>query len=84
MEDILQNKQIRWQCRRGMLELDLLLLKYFDACFEGLSGADQQIFIQFLKEPDQTLYRWLMGQSEPEKSQFATLVHNIRDIAWKP
>lgn len=84
MEDTLQNKQIRWQCRRGMLELDLILLKYFDACFHALSETDKQLFIQFLKEPDQTLYRWLMGQVEPPEPQFIILVQNIRDIAWKP
>jgi antitoxin CptB len=74
----MQNNQIRWQCRRGMLELDLILLKYFDGCFEKLVETDQQLFTQFLREPDQTLYRWLMGQNCPDDPQLAILVQNIR------
>lgn len=79
----MQKSQIRWQCRRGMLELDLILLKFFDSGFEGLGQSDQQLFIELLKESDQTLYRWLMGQSQPEEPKFLGLLKIIRDHPWK-
>ena len=28
--------RIKWACRRGMLELDVILLPYFEACFDDL------------------------------------------------
>lgn len=75
----MENNQIRWQCRRGMLELDMILLKFFDGCFEKLAESDKQLFIQFLQEPDQTLYRWLMGQEVSEEPKMAVLVQTIRN-----
>lgn len=77
----MENKQVRWQCRRGMLELDMILLKFFDGCFDKLAEPDRQLFIQFLQEPDQTLYRWLMGQAVPNEPKTALLVQTIRDYA---
>jgi len=79
----MEKNQIRWQCRRGMLELDLLLLRYFENCFEGLTESNQQLFIEFLQESDQTLYQWLMGQSQPNEPKFLSLLQNIRDHIWK-
>ncbi len=73
----MEHNQIRWQCRRGMLELDLILLKFFDGYFEELTNADQQLFIQLLQEADQTLYGWLMGQTLPEDPKLGLLVQNI-------
>ncbi|MCB1694133.1 MAG: succinate dehydrogenase assembly factor 2, partial [Pseudomonadales bacterium] len=33
-------KQLRWRSRRGMLELDLLLLPFCDEVYEHLGAAD--------------------------------------------
>jgi antitoxin CptB len=78
------NNQIRWQCRRGMLELDLILLKFFDGCFAGLLETEKALFVQFLQESDQTLYRWFMGQELPADPSWVAFVHRIREYAWKP
>ena len=37
--------RLRWRSRRGMLELDLLLLPFFDDVFLELSDAEQQAFV---------------------------------------
>lgn len=55
--------RLRWQCRRGMLELDLLLLPFFDKHYLSLSRSDQAIFEQLLSYPDQDLYRMLVKQN---------------------
>lgn len=80
----MKREQVRWQCRRGMLELDLMLLKFFDDRYDGLSGADQQGFIRLLQEPDQTLYRWLTGQELPVEPELGSLATAIRHYLWKP
>ena len=76
----MQKEQIRWQCRRGMLELDMILLKYLDTCFDTLSLFEQEQFIQLLKSPDQTLYQWLIGQQQPENPEMAAFIRCIRGV----
>lgn len=69
-------KHLRWQCRRGMLELDLLLLPYLEKNFNHWSLEDKQLFAELLKTPDQELYSWLIG-SQTSQPAFKDLIQNI-------
>ena len=71
--------RIRWQCRRGMLELDILLLPFFDNAYEILPLEQQRDFMALLAFPDQTLYSWLIGQAQPETIALQTLIQLIRE-----
>ncbi|MCD8525258.1 MAG: succinate dehydrogenase assembly factor 2 [Gammaproteobacteria bacterium] len=65
-----QLKRLQWQCRRGMLEIDLLLKRYLSAHYRYVSVDEQAIFESFLSENDQNLFLWLTGRSlAPEKYQ---------------
>ena len=78
MNVILSNhpNRIRWACRRGMLELDLFLLPFFDAVFEALSLREQTQFIAFLEQPDVELFQWLM-QKVSAPIEYQEIVHRI-------
>ncbi len=56
------NRKIRWQCRRGMLELDLVLSAFFDKSFASLDEIERDAFVELLEYPDPTLYEWFLGQ----------------------
>ena len=71
-------ERLRWQCRRGMLELDLLFEAFIDNGYQQLSRQEQETFQQLLGYPDQTLLKWLMGEIEPEDDALARLVKRIR------
>jgi antitoxin CptB len=59
--------RLRWQCRRGMLELDLLLLEFLERHYAELDEANREDFAALLEYPDQTLQRWLFSaQSQDE------------------
>lgn len=74
--------KIRWRCvRRGMLELDELLGKFFDQHFESLSESEKKLFITLLEEPDPVLFDWLLGHADPENAEQLTLVKKIRKIS---
>ncbi len=75
--------QVRWQCRRGMLELDILLLSYFDKFYTSLSTPQQQIFIDFLNFSDSELYGWLIGREAPKEAHYQALVKTLREQSWK-
>lgn len=70
--------RIRWHCRRGMYELDLMLIHFFDKAFKTLSTEMQQIFVKLLDEADQDLQRWLTGQTTPDNEVFLPIIDLIR------
>jgi len=71
----------RWQCRRGMLELDLLLNNFVDKKVEDLTPEQKQTFELLLSYPDQTLLNLLLGNAVSSDLNIATLVNQIRSIA---
>ena len=75
----MDKSRIRWGCRRGLLELDILLCGFFDAKYDELSPELQADFVELLKEEDQDLQRWLVGQFVPEQEKIKNMVQIIRD-----
>lgn len=74
----LHKNQIRWACRRGMLELDQFLMTYFDDCYDDLPQADKNTFALLLQEADQDLYNWLLGVTVCQNSNIQALCDRIR------
>jgi len=60
--------RLRWQCRRGLLELDLLLAHFLDEHYPELSALEQYQFRCLLDYPDPTLLAWIQGQETPPDS----------------
>ena len=58
-------RRLRWQCRRGLLELDLLFVRFLEQHYSALTVEEQGNFQRLLEQPDQTLLAWLQGQQEP-------------------
>ena len=73
-----QRQRLLWQCRRGMLELDILLQGFVERCYCGLSASEQQTFETLLKYPDQELLEYFFQQAEPDDKDIAQLVQSIR------
>lgn len=57
--------RIRWRCRRGLLELDLILGRFVEAAYERLTSAERQAFDAFLAEADDDLWSWIQGADAP-------------------
>jgi antitoxin CptB len=71
--------RIRWQCRRGLLELDIVLERFQRKELEQLDVAGLNRFRELLLEPDTRLLAWVLGQEEPPE-QFAALVGRLRGV----
>jgi antitoxin CptB len=69
---------LRWACRRGMLELDILLGCFLEEAFPKLSLKEQTGFIQLLDHNDQDLFVWLTGKELPPDPAVATVVAQVR------
>ena len=70
--------KIKWQCRRGMLELDLLLNGFIDKHLDKLTEAQVATFEQLLSANDVDLYTWLMGSGSPNDKELASFVKYIQ------
>ncbi|MBE9559774.1 MAG: succinate dehydrogenase assembly factor 2 [Proteobacteria bacterium] len=72
----------RWQCRRGMLELDLLLNNFVDKEVINLTVEQQQTFEQLLSYPDQTLLDLLLGNSVSSDLSISGIVQQIQHTSF--
>lgn len=70
--------KLTWQCRRGMLELDLIFQRFLTERVDKLTDSQVDAFERFLNHPDPDLYAWLMGYDEPINKECADFVAFIR------
>ncbi|MBP0048369.1 succinate dehydrogenase assembly factor 2 [Marinobacterium sp. AK62] len=70
-------RRLTWQCRRGMLELDVLLVPFMEEAFRGLAEVDQERFVRLLDCEDQDLFVWFMQRGEPEDADMKRIVDII-------
>ncbi|MDP3704692.1 MAG: succinate dehydrogenase assembly factor 2 [Legionellaceae bacterium] len=60
-----QKSKLIWHCRRGMLELDLILGRFLECHLDVMTEAEYESLETFLTYPDPDLYTWLMGYGKP-------------------
>lgn len=71
---------LRWQCRRGMLELDFVLERYLEEHYELADEAEQALFHELLTAQDPELQVWLLNGEPHPDAGFHGLVKKIRGI----
>ena len=76
----LEHSRLRWRCRRGMRELDLMLSAWLELAFEQASPQQRADFEQLLELPDPELERYLLWGVLPEQPERAVLVQAIRGL----
>jgi len=70
--------KIKWQCRRGMLELDLILNRFYKNSIDNLTENEISSFENLLGQQDPDLYAWLMGYEIPTEKELLEIVTYIR------
>ncbi|MGS2723217.1 FAD assembly factor SdhE [Porticoccus sp. GXU_MW_L64] len=75
----MDKNRLFWGSRRGMLELDLILLPFVEQIYPTLAEQDKERYHQLLEEQDQDLFAWLMKRTDPEDTELLKIVHIIRD-----
>ncbi|MDH5600111.1 MAG: succinate dehydrogenase assembly factor 2 [Gammaproteobacteria bacterium] len=76
-----EEARLHWQCRRGMLELDLMLQSFVEKRYSDLPLKTKKAFHQLLKCQDQILLDYLMGQDVPGDKDIADVAKQVRDAA---
>jgi antitoxin CptB len=73
-----ERNRLFWSSRRGMLELDLILLPFLDNIYPSLEQADKESYWQLLACEDQDIYAWFMRRENPENTQLQRIIDIVR------
>jgi antitoxin CptB len=68
-----------WHSRRGMLELDVLLVPFTQEVYPSLSEADRELYRRLLTCEDQDMFGWFMERNESEDAELQRMVRIILD-----
>lgn len=73
-----EESMVRWRCRRGMLEIDMFLLPFYDQHYHELTNEQKAQFTELLTYTDPELFAWLMGHEIPPEEELVAIVEIIR------
>jgi antitoxin CptB len=76
--------KLRWRCRRGMKELDLLLIRYVEQHYRGAPRAQQEAFRALLEAPDPEIYAYCLGGERPPSPLLSSVVDRITQTGSHP
>jgi antitoxin CptB len=72
--------RIRWRCRRGLLENDLILTRFLDAKGAALTDEEIGMLDKLLDLSDNELWDLIAGRAEPADMSVRPLVEELRNI----
>jgi antitoxin CptB len=78
--DATMRNRLRWRCRRGMLENDLILTRFLDSRGAALSSAEVIALDTLLALSDNELWDLLSGRQEPTDPAVAPMIEQLRAI----
>lgn len=73
-------RKLRWRCRRGMRELDDLLVRWLERGWPSASEADRGVFLRLLDSEDDRLWRWFLGHEVAPDAALDAMVRHIRTL----
>ena len=73
--------RMRWAARRGMLELDLVLEPFVQACYADLDDTGRARFQRLMGCDDQDLFAWFLRREQPEDEDLREIVGTILQYA---
>ena len=72
-----QWRRLQWQCRRGIKEVEVLLVPFFETHFSTLDDADKARFILLLEQQDADLFEWFTQRCEPVDADLQSMVSQV-------
>ena len=77
MTALMTKPKLRWACRRGMLELDVLLAPFVEHGYDALTEPEKHIFERLLACDDPDLFAWFMGHGKSTDPELQAMVNII-------
>ncbi len=73
-------ERVRWRCRRGMLEMDILLGRFVEQRYAQLDAQQREAFDELLDLPDTDLWDLVRGDKEPEQAQQREVLEWLKQV----
>ncbi len=73
----MDEKRLLWASRRGMLELDLILIPFVEQVYPRLAPTEQRLFQDMLACEDQDIFTWLLRSVVPQEEAMRRIVDII-------
>jgi succinate dehydrogenase flavin-adding protein (antitoxin of CptAB toxin-antitoxin module) len=73
-----QRDRLQWKCRRGLLELDLVLSQFLERQASSMSTAELAAFDELLDYPDTELWDVVSGRSDRFDPRLGEIVSRLR------
>jgi len=75
----MDRNRLFWASRRGMLELDLVLLPFLEKIYPTLEQEDKERYWRLLDCEDQDMFGWFLRRENPDDTDLLKIVEIIRD-----
>lgn len=72
---------LKWRSRRGMLELDLLLIDFIDKKYESLKQEELLQYFNLLEENDTDLYSWFIEDVAVPNKDLLSIINLIKEYS---
>ncbi|TAJ77396.1 MAG: succinate dehydrogenase assembly factor 2 family protein [Gallionellaceae bacterium] len=76
----LELARLKWRCRRGLLELDIVLGRFVERQYAGLDEAQRAAFDALLDKPDTVLWDMIAGRKEAAEEGQKKLLEKLRAV----
>ena len=76
--DRLQHDRLKWKCRRGLLELDLVLDRFLQNEADSLSVVELDALNALLDEQDNELWDLVIGRSDRVETRLRGILARLR------
>lgn len=71
-------KRLRWRCRRGTKELDVLYGWWLDQCWPAADADTRKAFDELLDVPDPDLWDWTLHRGQAPRADWQAIIDVIR------
>ncbi len=72
------DRRLRWRCRRGTREMDLMLDRFLGTAGDPLDEDTRRSLERLLDQPDRDILDWIARRCVPPDAALAALVERIR------
>ncbi len=72
--------KLRWHCRRGIKELDIILEKYLAQSYPSADQNEQKAFRELLNLEDPLLFAMLLDHEQPVDPAQIELLHKLKHL----
>ena len=76
----IRHERLRWQCRRALLELDIVFKRFWERLGDGMDEATEAALARLLEMEDHDLWELISGRGTTDDPQLKGLVERLRGL----